>query len=254
VRRALHRPEAADPALVGHLIPLLAENAVFLEVVRALRRSGPRITGQLLDGLLDPRQDAVVRRRLARVLRGSPVQRAADGLVQALADPRFEVRREAGLTLARITERDHALRVARADLFAAVVRELETGAADWAAAADPSGEEDPLAQDGDRTQTPAERGLAHVFTLLSLAVERDPMQTAYWALRGEDTALRGTALEYLENVLPDTVTRALWPQLGMHAPALRRARPRQQIEQDLLRSGESARFGRDALKRILPRR
>ena len=62
------------------------------------------------------------------------------------------------------------------------------------------------------------------------------------------------ALEYLENVLPDTVTRALWPQLGMHAAPVGRARPRQQIEQDLLRSGESARFGRDALKRILPRR
>ena len=61
-------------------------------------------------------------------------------------------------------------------------------------------------------------------------------------------------LEYLENVLPDTVTRALWPQLGMHAPTLRRARPRQQIVQDLLRSGDTSGFGRDALKRILPRR
>ena len=58
----------------------------------------------------------------------------------------------------------------------------------------------------------------------------------------------------LENVLPDTVRRALWPQLGMHAPTLARPRPHHQIVQDLLRSGDTAGFGRDALKRILPRR
>jgi ATP:ADP antiporter, AAA family len=254
VRRALRRPEAGDPAVVGHLVPLLADNTVFLDVVRALRRLGPRITGQLLDGLLDLRQDVAVRRRLARVLRGSLVQRAADGLVQALADPRFAVRRECGLTLARITEREPSLRVARADVLAAVVRELETGSGDWAGAAEPAGEDDTMTEEGERPQTPAERGLAHVFTLLSLAVEREPMQTAYWALRGDDMSLRGTALEYLENVLPDDVRRALWPQLGMHAPTLGRVRPHQQIVQDLLRSGDTSGFGRDALKRILPRR
>ena len=93
-----------------------------------------------------------------------------------------------------------------------------------------------------------------MFTLLSLAVERDPMQTAYWALRGEDTALRGTALEYLENVLPDAVRRALWPQLGLHGPTLRPARPPQVVVQDLMRSSDTAGFGPDALKKILPRR
>ena len=30
---------------------------------------------------------------------------------------------------------------------------------------------------------------------------------------GGDDALRGTALAYLENVLPDAVRRALWPLL-----------------------------------------
>ena len=252
LRRALRHPAAADPAVVGHLVPLLAHNAVFLEVVRALRRFGPRIVGQLLDGLLDPRQDVAVRRRLARVLRGSPVQRAADGLLQALADPRFEVRRECGLTLARITEREPALRVPSAELFAAVVRELQAGAAAWSMEAEPAADED--TDESERPQTPAERGLAHVFTLLSLAVEREPLQTAYWALRGEDPMLRGTALEYLENVLPEAVTRALWPQLGLHGPGLRPARPSQVIVQDLLRSSDTAGFNREGLKKILPRR
>jgi ATP:ADP antiporter, AAA family len=256
VRRALHGPGAGDPALVGHLVPLLASNAVFLDVVRALRRFGPRIAGQLLDGLLDLRQDPAVRRRLARVLRGSPVQQAVDGLLKALADPRFDVRRESGLTLARITQREASLVIARAEVFAAVVRELETGAAGW------TGEEDPLSVEdssgdegqGQRAQTPAERGLAHVFTLLSLAVEREPLQTAYWALLSEDVTLRGTALEYLENVLPDPVRRALWPQLGLRGPTLRPARPPQVVVQDLMRSSDTAGFGPDALKKILPRR
>ena len=133
-----------------------------------------------------------------------------------------------------------------------MVRELETGASGWTMEAELAGEEE--SDDGDRPQTPAQRGLAHVFTLLSLAVEREPLQTAYWALLGEDPMLRGTALEYLENVLPDDVTRALWPQLGLHGPTLRPRRPPHQIAHDLRRGSDTAGFGREALKRILPRR
>jgi AAA family ATP:ADP antiporter len=257
VRIALHRPEATDPALVGHLIPLLASKAVFLEVVRALRRSGPRATGQLLDALLDPRQDAAIRRRVARVLRGSPTQRAADGLILGLADPRFEVRRECALTLARITQREPSLHVRRKELFASALRELEKGAAAWVMEPDVAAEAEALGDEGEQAQSPAERGLAHVFTLLSTALDREPMQTAYWALLGDDPALRGTALEYLENILPEEVSRALWPHLGVRAPAARpgrAARPSDQIAKELLRTSDTMGFSRDALKKILPRR
>ena len=257
VRIALHRPEATDPALVGHLIPLLASKAVFLDVVRALRRTGPRATGQLLDALLDPRQDATIRRRVARVLRGSPIQRAADGLILGLADPRFEVRRECALTLARITQREPTLRVRRNDVFSAVMRELEKGPPAWEMEADVAAEVEALGDEAEQGQTPAERGLAHVFTLLSTALDREPMQTAYWALTGDDATLRGTALEYLENILPEEVSRALWPHLGMRAPAARparQARPTDQIAQELLRSSDTSGFSREALKKLLPRR
>ena len=92
-----------------------------------------------------------------------------------------------------------------------------------------------------------------MFTLLSLAVEREPLQIAYWALLGEDAALRGTALEYLENVLPEDVgarsgrTSACAPRRPPGAAA-------QQIVQELLRSSDEPRLQPDALKRILPRR
>jgi hypothetical protein len=254
VRGVLHRPEAGDPALIGHLVPLLANDAVFLDVVRALRRSGPRATGQLLDALLDPRQEVAVRRRVARVLRGSPTQRAVEGLLLGLADPRFEVRRECALTLARITQREASLRVRKAEVFAAVVRELEHGPDGWTMEASAAKEAEALGDESDAPQTPAERGLAHVFTLLSTALEREPVQTAYWALLGEDAALRGTALEYLENVLPDDVARALWPHLGVRAPSARRPRAPEQIAQELLRSSDTSGFSREALRKILPRR
>jgi ATP:ADP antiporter, AAA family len=207
VRRALRRAETVDATLVGHLIPLLRRNDLFLDVLRPLRRAAPLVTGQLLDALLDPKQDIAIRRRIPRVLRGSPTQRAADGLLQALADPAFEVRRQAALTLARITEREPAIVLPRDAVFAATLRELQAGQAEWSGEVEPVSAEDALTE--DETQTPAERGLAHVFKLLSLAVERQPLQTAYWALRGPDAALRGTALEYLETVLPEAVRRAL---------------------------------------------
>ena len=126
------------------------------------------------------------------------------------------MRRQCALTLARITERESAVaRPARRGLRRHPARagrrpggwgeeETDTG---------PSEESNPEV----RPQTAAERGLAHVFTLLSLAVEREPLQIAYWAVLGADPGLRGTALEYLENVLPDDVRRALWPYLGARA-------------------------------------
>jgi hypothetical protein len=250
VHRALRRIETANPALVGHLIPLLARNDVFLDVLRALRRAAPRVTGQLLDALLDPSQDPAVRRRIPRVLRGTATQRAADGLLQALSDPLLEVRRQCALTLARITEREPLLVVPRNAVFAATLRELEAGPDGWGE--DGGGGEEPLPE-GERPQTPAERGLAHVFTLLSLAVPREPLQIAYWALLGGDTSLRGTALEYLENVLPEDVRRALWPHLGAHAASAAR-RSRQQVEQDLIRLGDTHGFSRELLKRMSVRR
>ena len=191
-------------------------------MLRALRRTADPATGQLLDALLDPQRDAAVRRRIPRVLRRTPTQRAADGLLLGLLDPQFGVRRQCALTLAHMTEREPKITVPRAAVFAAVVRDLEAAPQGWAEEPDDTGEKSGA---GPRPRTPAERGLAHVFALLSLVVEREPLQIAYWAVLGEDAALRGTALEYLENVLPDDVRRALWPYVGTRpAPRAPRAR------------------------------
>jgi ATP/ADP translocase len=246
VRRVLRGPDAADPALVGHLIPLLAQNDLFLDVLRPLRRAAPRATGQLLDALLDPAAEVAVRRRIPRVLRGQPSQRAVDGLLQGLGDPVFEVRRQCGLTLARITERESALSVPRPAVFSAIVQELEHGVRTWSAE---TVRDDEGAVAG-RPQTAAERGLAHVFTLLSLAVEREPLQMSYLALGGDDQGLRGTALEYLDNVLPENIRRALFAQLGAQVRRAPQERPREEMVRELLQAGDSLVLRREALKRL----
>jgi hypothetical protein len=53
----------------------------------------------------------------------------------------------------------------------------------------------------------ANRSLEHVFTLLSLILPKQPLIVAFRGLHTTDELLRGTALEYLEAVLPETCGR-----------------------------------------------
>ena len=65
-------------------------------------------------------------------------------------------------------------------------------------------------------------------------------------------ALRGTALEYLENVLPEEVRRVLWPFIGTRPRPPAPSRTRQNLVQDLMRSGES--LGLSQSMKRMPRR
>jgi AAA family ATP:ADP antiporter len=226
VRLVLRQPPSPPAALVAHLLPLLAQDDLFLEVLRALRRMAPEVTGQLVDALLGPRQDLAVRRRVPRVLKVCATRRAVDGLVQGLHDELFEVREQCAIALASITGRNPELSVMRTDVFAVALREVK-------------GTEGVL-------------DLDHVFTLLSLALEREPLQIALQAVRGTDRRLRGTALEYLETVLPETLRGALWPSFGEQAPAARTARPRQDVMNKLLNSSAAVPLSREALRARLP--
>jgi hypothetical protein len=202
-----------DPAmaleLVPLVVPLLARDDLFTEAVAALRRVGARCTGQLVDVLLDPQQDPVVRRRVPRVLKTVPTQRAVDGLLAALRDARFDVRYRSAQTLVHLHRQEPSLVVAAADGFAAALRELQGG-------------------------RPSPRGLDHVFRLLSLGLPGEPVASALRAWRAGDSSLRGTALEYLENVLPPALSAALWPWLGSRPAAT--GRTLDEMRDDLLRS------------------
>jgi hypothetical protein len=180
VRAALRLHPDLPPVLVAEAIPLLAADDCFADVLRALRRAAPRVTGQLVDVLLDQGADPLVRRRVARVLKGCASSRSAEGLTAALDDPSFAVRAAAATALAALHEASPVVRVTREEAFVRVRRELDSG-------------------------EPVDRQLPQLFALLSLTLERQPLLIAWAAMKTDDKTLRGTALEYLSNVLPDDV-------------------------------------------------
>jgi hypothetical protein len=205
-----------DVRLVPHVIPLLARDGLFEPVSGSLRAAAPRCTGQLVDALLDAQLEPVVRRRVARVLKGVPTQRAADGLVLGLGEPRFDLRYRSAQALLRV-------RAHNASIAVPAARILEIAAHEAAHAGD------------------SPRHLEHCFTLLAIVLERGPLDSAYRALQSSDGGLRGTALEYLENVLPSPVREKLWPHLGAALRPVPSGRSTAEMRDELLRSTMSLR-------------
>jgi hypothetical protein len=195
VRQVLRAPPT-DPLLVGALVPLLANREILKQVVKALSAFGARAAGQLVDALLDPATPDVVRRRLPLVLKSCPSSLARDGLVQALAASSLEVRLRCGRALLVLTDKHPELALAPDAILEAVERDL-TG------------------HDGDSAVR------EHVFNLLALVLEREPVRISALAFDSEDMYLRGTALEYLETVLAPRIFAALVPRLsGASLPVL----------------------------------
>jgi hypothetical protein len=78
-----------------------------------------------------------------------------------------------------------------------------------------------------------------VFTLLSIVLPTEPLRVAFGALHAGDQRVRGTALEYLDAVLPHDIRERLWPFLEAPAAVRPPLRPREEIVADLLRMNES---------------
>ena len=217
VRKVVRSNPEPSAVLVAGLIPLLSKDELYPEVVRTLRKVAPRVTGQLVDTLLDPRADPVVRRRIPRVLKACPTARSATGLLAALDDAGFAIRASSAAALAALHEKSAVLKVSRAEVFERVQEELGRPNA-------------------------GERHLAHVFTLLSLALEPEPLRIAWAALRGQDRALRGTALEYLDTVLPSEIFEPLRKRCGGEVPVKAVPRPAAQVAADLRASSVNLRL------------
>jgi hypothetical protein len=211
VTEVLAREEGLSAALVAHAIPLLdgplSDYALF-----ALRKVSEERVGQLTDALLDPNQDDVIRQQLARVFSVAVSQRAADGLLLALDDKRFEVRYQAARSLGLIFTRNPRILISRERILDIVVREVALGRPVWESRSqlDKSFKESPLEE---FVRDRAGQSLAHVFTLLSLILPSQPLHIAFRSLHSRDSRLRGTALEYLEGVLPAELRQQLWPFL-----------------------------------------
>jgi hypothetical protein len=225
------------PSLVPHVIPLLAHDALADYALFALRKVAEERVGQLTDVLVDPNQDFAIRRRVARVFSVCVSQRAAEGVGLALEDSRFDVRFQAARSLAAILDRNPRIHFDRERIFEIVLREVAVGLPVW---------ESQRLLDGFVSESPldafvrdrAGQSLAHVFTLLSLVLPREPLQIAFRSLHSDDHHLRGTALEYLEGVLPAAVRQQLWPFLTWR-PVPAQPKAHDEILANLLRSSES---------------
>jgi hypothetical protein len=179
----LSAEEGLPASLVPHAIALLASDRLADYALFALRKVAEERVGELTDALLDPNQDDAVRVRVARVLAGCVSQRAADGLMLVLDDPQLTVRFQAARSLQAVLDRNPRVHVDGERIHAVILQEAP------------------------------ETSLAHVFALLSLVLPREPLQIAFRSLQSEDRFLRGTALEYLEGVLPAPIRQRLWPLL-----------------------------------------
>jgi hypothetical protein len=251
VLRVLRDDSLLPATLVPHVIPLLAWDPVAEEASRALRRVLEERVGELTDALIDPNQPFAVRRRLARVFSTGVSQRAADGALLGLEDLRFEVRFQCGRSLASILAKNALVRIEAPRVFDAVRREVAVGRPVWESHrlldGVPDDDSHPFVDGFLRNRV--SQSLGHVFTLLSLVLPSTPLQIAYRGLHTDDPELRGTALEYLEGVLPADIRERLWPFLG-DGPAVRpQSRSRDEILADLLRSNESIVMNLEELRR-----
>ena len=251
VRDALSRGGKIDPAIAPEVVPLLAWDDMSGDAARALARIAPQITGFLVDRLLDEWEEFAIRRRIPGILGACPTDRSITGLIDALGDTRFEVRFRSGRSLSRIRRRDPERPVDEEKILSAVLREVQVDRRVWESRRllDTPGDEEKSIFVDEVLRDRADRSLEHVFDLLALVLPSEPLKIAFRGLHTTDVNLRGTALEYLESVLPDEVRDALWPFLETEKWKAPEKRSRKTIVEDLLRSNQSIRMNLEELRR-----
>jgi hypothetical protein len=225
IRAALRNPPK-DPLIIGALVQLLARDEVVRTVVSALATFGTRAAGEMTSVLLDPETPDVVRRRLPFALKfcASPIAR--DGLFTALERFDFEIRLRCGRALLALTDDHPELMQPFPNALALVERELEA-------------------------QGEAHLVREHVFNLLALALEREPVRIAARSFTTEDAYVRGTALEYLETVLPARLFSGLRPLLAAPGPPPTRRRSPAEVRADLIRAGTTMTVSLEELRKQL---
>jgi len=237
LRRVMRRGTRLDRHLVPYVISLLARDDISSLAVSTLRRVVDTETGQLVDTLIDPEASPVIRRRLPQVLAGSRSPIAIAGLLQALDDSEFEVRFRSAGALMRSRETHPDWVIPRETVFDAALREARRSR--------------PLLEH-DASTAADHRLLELVFRILSLTFDPEPLKLAQRAFRSDDPQLRGTALEYLETVLPADVLQELRPVFGARfaAPSSRR-RTAKELESEMLASSAAMSIDVASLRRKL---
>jgi len=229
------------PEEIEDAIELLAWDEVAPQAIQALRRVAHAETAVFVRHLLDPEEDFAIRRRLVTVLAASRRPEAFDGLFEAMSDRRFEVRYRSARALSYLTREIAGLRADRDRVFEVMMREMAVERGLWETRQlidQPDDESSPMEAEALRGRI--NRSLEHLFTLLSLALPAESVRLAFHGLHTDDRHLRGTALEYLETVVPAQVWSRLWPFLNEGEELARdRSKSPDQIMQELMASQHS---------------
>jgi len=181
-----------DPRLAAFVIPHLGQDGLAKPAVEALRAMGSAALGVLAEAMHSTSLPAVVRRRIPHVLRSARGERVVRSLFGALSSDAIEVRYRAALALAEVIGDEREVLGEASEVYALVLNEVAKGPLNRAS-------------------------IDHVFALLALALKRGPLELARQGVLSEDRKLRGTALEYLESLLPETVRAPLVAALAEHA-------------------------------------
>jgi len=214
IRRVLlNKP--ITPALLPHVLVLLRDQKVLREALNAAKPLASIATGQMTDYLLDRHQHPLIRRRIPLLLGQADNARSVLGLTLGLQDAELDVRFRCAGALGRIKTNHPHLPVDTETLWRVIHQEIGRlrGA-------------DTLSKHGVEP-------LRHLFNLLGVILGPDVMGICYDSLQSEDPRLRGTALEYLDNQLPQDVRTTLWPLIASGPAAPKSDRSAQEILRDL---------------------
>jgi HEAT repeat protein len=225
-----------DPLLIPLVLPLLGRRHLARLALSVLQEHCRGREGILIDALLDHELPEVVRRRIPRILRelGSP--RARDGLLAALDDDNLGVRYYSAQALFRLVANHPELAPDQEHIFHLVDRETKASSEEWSRPLSPT-ESDSFATAKPSSERQRAR-VEYAFLLLGTVLESEPLELCLKAVASGDATLRGTALEYLENVLPARLHGSLARHLGgpLARKRSREERRAKQIVQDLHQS------------------
>jgi ATP:ADP antiporter, AAA family len=224
--RPVLRDPPRDPLIIAALVPLLARDDLVRMTVSALSAFGARAAGEMVSVLADPSTPYVIRRRLPLALRLCPSPIARDGLRVGLEAEEFAIRLRCGRALVALTDEHRELSEPFPHALTLAEQELGRG--------------------GEMQQV-----REHVFNLLALALEREPVQIAARAFASDDAYVRGTALEYLETVLPPRMFSSFQALLPVTGPAPARRQKLVDARAELLRAGATMTINLDEVRRQL---
>jgi hypothetical protein len=208
--------KSITPALLPHILPLLRSQSVLKEALNAVKPLISIASGQLVDTLLDHHQHPLIRRRIPLLLGQADNERAVGGLISGLQDRELDVRFRCAEALARIHAAHPGLAIDTEAIWRCVYREIDF-----------------FSGSGFKSIRGVEP-LRHMFNLLGIIFESNVMDICYRSLKMQDPTIRGTALEYLENQLPQNVRTPLWPLIASGHTATKSERSSQEIMQDLM--------------------